>query len=130
MAVQMTAVYAWPPHCRRARHWVSHPPQLPGAADSFTLSGDSPSTSLGNSCLMQHRPLQYKGICVPLESPKPGSTWVAQLVEQPTLGFGPGHDLRVIRLSPCVRLCTGHGAYIRSSLPLPLPHPIHMHALS
>ena len=25
---------------------------------------------------------------------------MAQLVERPTLDFGPGHDLRVVRLSP------------------------------
>ena len=29
-------------------------------------------------------------------------TWVAQLVEHLTLGFGSGHDLRVMRLSPTV----------------------------
>ena len=26
-------------------------------------------------------------------------TWVAQLVKYPTLGFGSGHDLRVVRSS-------------------------------
>ena len=29
-----------------------------------------------------------------------GHTWVAQLVEQPTLDFSSGHDLRVARSSP------------------------------
>jgi len=28
------------------------------------------------------------------------STWVAQLVKRPTLDFGSGHDLRVVRSSP------------------------------
>ena len=29
-----------------------------------------------------------------------GGAWVAQLVKHPTLDFGSGHDLRVVRLSP------------------------------
>ena len=29
-----------------------------------------------------------------------GGTWVAQSVEHPTLGFGSGHDLGVVRSSP------------------------------
>jgi len=29
-----------------------------------------------------------------------GCTWVAQLVKCPTLDFGSGHDLRVVRSSP------------------------------
>lgn len=29
-----------------------------------------------------------------------GGTWVAQPVKRPTLDLGPGHDLRVVKLSP------------------------------
>ena len=44
-------------------------------------------------------------LCIKLEkdSLKIGclwSAWVAQLVKCPTLGFDPGHDLRVMRLRP------------------------------
>ena len=34
------------------------------------------------------------------EREKVRGTWVAQQVEHPTLDFGPGHDFRVLRLSP------------------------------
>ena len=32
-------------------------------------------------------------------------TWVAQLIKQPTLGFGSGHDLTVCEFEPRIRLC-------------------------
>lgn len=34
---------------------------------------------------------------------------MAQLVERPTLGFGPGHDLRVLRLIPELGSMPGMG---------------------
>ena len=46
------------------------------------------------------------------------STWVAQLVEHLTLGFGSGHDLTVHEIEPHVRLCQQRGA-CRGSLSAP-----------
>ena len=33
-----------------------------------------------------------------------GGTWVAQLVERPTLGFGSGHNLPAYEIKPHIRL--------------------------
>ena len=43
--------------------------------------------------------LMYLALTV-LKITKSQGAWVAQWVEHPTLGFGSGHDLRVMRLSP------------------------------
>ena len=49
---------------------------------------------------------------------------MAQWIKHPTLGSSSGCDLRVVRLSPVVGFCPGHGACLSFSLPLPLPlHP-------
>ena len=57
-------------------------------------------------------------------------TWMAQSVKCPTLGFGSGHDRRVMRLSPasgsdwcgvCLRFSLSHS--------LPTPPPPHAHSL-
>ena len=39
--------------------------------------------------------------------------WMAQLVECPTLDFGPGHDSRVMGLSPVVGFHAERGATLR-----------------
>ena len=46
-------------------------------------------------------------------------TWVVQLSKQPTLGFGSGHDFRVLRLSPMSGSVLSTFC-LRFSLPLPL----------
>ena len=48
---------------------------------------------------------------------------MAQPVKRPTLDFGSGHDLRVIKIEPRVQLCTGHGACLGFS---PSPFPSHL----
>ena len=45
--------------------------------------------------------------------------WVAQLVKRPTLDFGSGHDLKVVRSNPVLGLWTGCGACLRLILSLP-----------
>lgn len=64
-------------------------------------------------------------------------TWVAQLVKCPTLGFGSGHDLGIVRLSSlCQALCSAWSrlenslclsvSLCLSLFPLPpTPHPAH-----
>jgi len=48
--------------------------------------------------------------------------WVTQLVKHPTLGFGLGHDLKVVRSSPTSGYAlSGESAGDSLSLPLPLP---------
>ena len=54
-----------------------------------------------------------------LKSTLPKGTWVAQLVEHPPLGFGSGHDLRVME-SILSLLSTLSAVCFRYSLPLPL----------
>ena len=39
-------------------------------------------------------------VVFPTKSLSFGGLWVAQSVERPTLGFGSGHDLRVMRSNP------------------------------
>ena len=51
---------------------------------------------------------------------KIGALLVTHLVEHPTLGFGSGHDLRVVRLRP-VSGSTFSKDSAWDSLPLPLP---------
>ena len=46
--------------------------------------------------------------------------WVAPLVESLTLGFGSGHDLRVLGSSPTQGIFPQKGVYLRFSLFLPL----------
>ena len=48
-------------------------------------------------------------------------------VKHPTLDFGSGHDLRVMRWSPLTGLYTGCEAYLRFSF---FPSPVCTHALS
>ena len=56
-------------------------------------------------------------------------TWVAQLVKHPTLDFGSGHDLRVMRLSRVSGSVLGvEPAYdFLSPFPSAPPCPAHMH---
>ena len=42
--------------------------------------------------------------------------WEAQSVKPLTLDFGPGGDLTVREIKSRLRLCSGHGACLRSSL--------------
>ena len=54
-------------------------------------------------------------------------TWVAQWVEHPTLDFGSGHDLRVMRLSPKL----GSTVRVKFACPFPsdvslTPNPLHL----
>jgi len=49
-------------------------------------------------------------------------TWVAQSAKHPPLDFDSGHDLRVMRSSPQVRLSTRCGACLKFSLSLSLRH--------
>ena len=44
--------------------------------------------------------LSYTAFCFKYSSA--GSVWVVQLVKHPTLDFGLGHDLMVVRLSPAL----------------------------
>ena len=64
--------------------------------------------------------------------------WVAQSVKWPTLGFGSGHDLRVLSSSPTLASNLSRESVILSlSLPLslslhpqPTPPPVHVLSLS
>ena len=47
--------------------------------------------------------------------------WVAQSVQCLTPDFSSGHDLRVVALSPHVRLWAGHRVCLRFYHPLPFP---------
>ena len=66
-----------------------------------------------------------------------GGSWVAQLVECPTLSFGPGHDLRAVRSSWALgsalnRVCLRPLSLSPSSSPSPSDTPptcVHVHAL-
>ena len=49
-----------------------------------------------------------------------GTTWVAQSVKRPTLGFGSGHDLTVHEFEPHISLCTDIVEPSWDSLSLPL----------
>ena len=52
-----------------------------------------------------------------------GGTWVAQLVEHLTLGFGSGHDPRVVESSPASRsMLSLEPAWDILSLSAPLTH--------
>lgn len=51
-------------------------------------------------CIQSYLPLYLLCISYGLLKWKLRSAWVAQLVKHPTLDFGSGHDLRVLRLSP------------------------------
>ena len=55
--------------------------------------------------------------------------WVAQSVECPTLGFGSGHDLRVVRLSPASGSALSGESVCDSLSPSPLPYPPLLHSL-
>ena len=57
-------------------------------------------------------------------------TWVAQLVNGPTLDFSSGLDFRVMRSEPCVGLCTQQRVCLKFSLPLPLALLAFTHILS
>jgi len=48
---------------------------------------------------------------------------VAQSVEQFTLDFGSGRDLRVLEWSPCQALHSAE-SLLEDSLPIPLPFPL------
>ena len=50
-------------------------------------------------------------------------TWMAQLVERPTLDFGPGHDLTVREFEPGVGLCADSSEPAWDPLSFPLPAP-------
>ena len=50
---------------------------------------------------------------------KKGGAWVAQLVKHLTLDFHSGHDLRVVRSSPCWALCSVWNLLVPLSLLLP-----------
>ena len=58
-------------------------------------------------------------------------TWVAQLVQRPTLGFSSGHDYTVHGIQPHTGLCgdSTEPAWDSLSLSLP-PSPTHMYARS
>ena len=44
--------------------------------------------------------IKIKQINIHIKGVSKGGTWVAQVVEHPTLDFSSGHDLRVVGLSP------------------------------
>ena len=52
--------------------------------------------------VFKERKYKPKALCPnwPRRIKLPRGVWVAQLVEQPTLGFGSGHGLMVVRSSP------------------------------
>jgi len=56
--------------------------------------------------------------------------WVAQSVKHPTLDFGSGHDLRVVRSSLCWTPCSVGSLLEILTLPLPLPLPLLVVSLS
>ena len=55
-------------------------------------------------------------ICFQLKEQPNRGTWLVQSVRCPTLDFGSGHGLKVMRLNPMSWLCTGLGARLRFSL--------------
>ena len=57
---------------------------------------------------------------------------MSQLVQHPTLDFGSGHNLRVVRLSPTLGWMWSLFKMFSLPLPLHLPCPLmpHMHMLS
>ena len=55
-------------------------------------------------------------------------TWGVQSVEHPTLGFGSGHDPRVLIWSSALGSPLSRESVC--PLPLPLPHPLLLLALS
>ena len=67
-----------------------------------------------------------------------GGAWVVLLVKRPTLGFGSGPDLRVVRSSPMTecRACLSFSISTKRkkkkflSFPLPLPPCLLAHAFS
>ena len=59
-----------------------------------------------------------------------GGTWVAQSVEHPTLDFGSGHDLTVLRIEPSIRLCADNTELARDPLSLLLSLSLCMLSLS
>ena len=59
------------------------------------------------------------------------NTWMAQMVECPTLDFCSGHDLKLHGIKPCVRLCSYSMETAWDSLPLADLSPLlPMHTLS
>ena len=55
------------------------------------------------------------------------SVWVTQSVKCQTLGFSSGHDLRIVRSSPNVRLHAQQGVSFRFSLSVSLSAPSSAH---
>ena len=54
-----------------------------------------------------------RSLDVPLLEIRKRGTWVAQLVERPTLGFGLGQDLVYCEMEPHVGLCTQQGVCLK-----------------
>ena len=51
-----------------------------------------------------------------------GGACVAQLVKQPILDFGSGHDFRVPEIEPCIEPCMEPAWTLSLPLSVPFPH--------
>ena len=75
--------------------------QLMAASRVIAKSDEPPNSQLVRTDSASCRHLCYAAF----EKNEGRGTWVAQLVKCPTLDFGSGHDLRVMRLSPALAPC-------------------------
>jgi len=93
--------------------------------DTFTVCEFHLAPDLGFNAHVIVTPLNFLKSCS--KTPSFRGTWVAQSIEHLTLGFGTGHDLRI--MDPALHLAPRlAGSLFEDSLSLPLPLLAHIHA--